>query len=393
MRFAAVLWSALFCRCEGRDIVRVGFELFTDGGADGDRLISAIESNEYITVTKIEKGRLLCDTLDDAEEAAVLQFTVAADEVVTADRLSFATVGDRAFSNHMQRNIWTGNVRQEGGYPRTITMSWSGCSIGEFQLKITSPSRDGGVDTTVSRPCHHDPGSFFVVHMHTTEKDERPFDRRAPARHAPARHHGSGLRAIRKEEVHLPKVSAVRLAPDTVLEQPNVIDLLVLYTAEAVVDPVSEWANSQMESEIVAAYAEANVGLAASGVDFSIRVVHMQQVDHEGGDGRVSTALYDMYDNERFGSDVHALRDLYGADLVQLVGLYSDACGVAFTMEERSLAFAEFGDECFCAHGLGTMHASKIRSSECDMLCAGDTRSSCGGANALEVFKVDQTQF
>lgn len=60
------------------------------------------------------------------------------------------------------------------------------------------------------------------------------------------------------------------------------IDILVLYTANAMRDSSSiagaERSNSQMETEIATSYQEANAALAASGVGFTIRIVHMKEV-------------------------------------------------------------------------------------------------------------------
>lgn len=61
-----------------------------------------------------------------------------------------------------------------------------------------------------------------------------------------------------------------------------VIDVMVLYTANAMFDSNSlagaERSNSQMETDIAASYQGANDALAASGVNFSVRVVHMREV-------------------------------------------------------------------------------------------------------------------
>lgn len=61
-----------------------------------------------------------------------------------------------------------------------------------------------------------------------------------------------------------------------------VIDVLVLYTANAMFDSKSlsgaERSNAQMETEIAASYQGANEALDSSGVEFAIRVVHMQEV-------------------------------------------------------------------------------------------------------------------
>ena len=39
-------------------------------------------------------------------------------------------------------------------------------------------------------------------------------------------------------------------------------------------------------------------------------------------------AIYDLQSNENIGVDVDALRNEYGADLVQMIGFYSNTCGI-----------------------------------------------------------------
>lgn len=125
----------------------------------------------------------------------------------------------------------------------------------------------------------------------------------------------SGLYRLSEDKVLMPG--------GRVLEDSPVVDLLVLYTAQAAFG--TQRSSEQMETNIVASYQEANDGLAASGVDFTIRIVHMQQVNHQHG---AVDAVYDLQENQISGVDVHALRDETGADLVQLVGLYDDTCGI-----------------------------------------------------------------
>lgn len=42
----------------------------------------------------------------------------------------------------------------------------------------------------------------------------------------------------------------------------------------------------------------------------------------------ISQAVFDLFKGEGQASGVHALRDKYGADLVQLIGFYGNTCGI-----------------------------------------------------------------
>ena len=62
-----------------------------------------------------------------------------------------------------------------------------------------------------------------------------------------------------------------------------------------------------------------------------------EQVDYtETSD--VSDAVYGLQRGDNEGLlDVHALRDEYGADLVQLVGFYLNTCGIGYVHQEYAI--------------------------------------------------------
>ena len=353
-------------------MVSVGLRSFTPGGEKGAELVAALEANNMVTVVHTERGQLICDTLDEAAEADRLSVTLTSDGPVIADKSSFVTWDRHAFTNKLPRNVWTGNVRGESGYdgyPRTISISWIGCDVDSFQVKMVSPTKNGGEDVTVSRPAPDITGGFFIFRFHRKPRDERDSHhramRRALAQEAQvtvARNRmrdpeidskdsdvallkayraggalgGSGIRRLSENEVEMPS--------GRVLEDLPVVDMLVLYTPEAKFAE-AERTSSQMETEIIAAYQHANDGLVASGVGFTIRVVRVEQVAYEGGGGPDASRdmLYDLANNQNFGSDVHAIRDHHGADLVQLVGFHDDVCGIGFSMGVPTTGFDMYG--------------------------------------------------
>ncbi|CAM9482761.1 unnamed protein product [Ectocarpus fasciculatus] len=146
--------------------------------------------------------------------------------------------------------------------------------------------------------------------------------------------HERGLRRLSEDNVVMPG--------GRVLSSETVIDVLVLYTEKAMLESTSgDGAGrtiAQMESDIATAYQGANNALSASGVDFSVRIVHMEQASFDESDSIVDDVRA-IQKNE----DVHKLRDEYGADLVQLIGYYLNTCGVGFTMGGPSSAFAPYG--------------------------------------------------
>ncbi|CAN0469376.1 unnamed protein product, partial [Scytosiphon promiscuus] len=48
----------------------------------------------------------------------------------------------------------------------------------------------------------------------------------------------------------------------------------------------------------------------------------------------------------------------------------------------------EYGRECFCRNSKKYKRLGKLESSDCGMKCAGDKTQTCGGRNAIEVFRI-----
>ena len=127
----------------------------------------------------------------------------------------------------------------------------------------------------------------------------------------------------------------------------STIDLLVVYTAAARVflEPFSG-----LENLVQLSLAEGNVALANSGVIPRLRLVHLAQIAYDEPTvipepiSDMLTKLVDPRDGAM--DEVHALRDRFGADLVQLVPRSRDGCGIAFLMggsNNTAFAAAAFG--------------------------------------------------
>ncbi|CAM9303356.1 unnamed protein product, partial [Hapterophycus canaliculatus] len=120
-------------------------------------IVSALDSDEYLSVTAYEKGVLDCDSLEKAEDAPELRFILNNSEEVIAKRKSFTVKSADAFSNNIKRMVWTGEViemeRVFGGIPRSIAMSWSNCDVETFVLKVKTPQHDGTTRATMTLPC------------------------------------------------------------------------------------------------------------------------------------------------------------------------------------------------------------------------------------------------
>ena len=113
-------------------------------------------------------------------------------------------------------------------------------------------------------------------------------------------------------------------------------DLLVVYTPAS----AARYGAATLESKIVAAVNAANQAYLNSGVNITLNLVGLQQVDYSEA-ATITDSLYDLRGTSDGKMDsVHKLRDSLGADLVSLISENSDACGVGFLMRSESTSFA-----------------------------------------------------
>ena len=134
------------------------------------------------------------------------------------------------------------------------------------------------------------------------------------------------------------QLAAAEPAPAT--DNP-VIDVMVLYTPLARV-----WAGTRggIEQLIALGVSETNASYVASGVNQTVRLVHMAEVAYtEPND--FGTALSELRANAGALANVGGLRNTYGADLVALLVQPSvpSACGIAYVQSTVSTAFAPNG--------------------------------------------------
>jgi hypothetical protein len=123
------------------------------------------------------------------------------------------------------------------------------------------------------------------------------------------------------------------------LDDGRTIDLLVLYTPRA---GASAGGAGSLTSLVALGIAETNLALEKSEVDTRLRLVELREVAFVES-GRVESDL-ELLQQENDGAldEVHALRDAYGADLVQLVVEEEDGCGIAYSMGRSGAAFSEW---------------------------------------------------
>jgi hypothetical protein len=136
-----------------------------------------------------------------------------------------------------------------------------------------------------------------------------------------------------------PSSSSSSSSPETQADDGSIIDLLVVYTAEA---RVVEGGASAIESLIDLAESETNAAYSNSGVGHVVRVVAKQEISFSESGFNFTDFLNSAQDGSISG--LHDLRNTHGADLVVVLVDGDDSlCGLAFLMNPVSSSFASYG--------------------------------------------------
>lgn len=112
-------------------------------------------------------------------------------------------------------------------------------------------------------------------------------------------------------------------------------DLLVVYTPAS----RTRYGQAALESKIVAAVAAANQAYLNSGVNITLNLVGLQEIDYTETSSISDSLSYLQGKSDGRMDQVHATRDLLAADFVSLIS-EDVGCGVAFLMSPESTGFA-----------------------------------------------------
>jgi hypothetical protein len=117
----------------------------------------------------------------------------------------------------------------------------------------------------------------------------------------------------------------------------NVQDIMLVYTA-AVVSSYGSVAIT--ESALLDAVIATNQAYLDSQADLQLNVVHVAEVSYtETGDMGVTLSRL-RTNNDSYMDEVHTWRDSYGADLVAMISMDTNYCGIAYVMSSDSSGFA-----------------------------------------------------
>ncbi|CAM9703792.1 unnamed protein product, partial [Scytosiphon promiscuus] len=342
----------------------------TNVSAVQEDLIQALELDEQVTVLgEVQLGELLCESLDLAEGAPLLQFALSANETILANQTSYVEISGEIYTGGIGRKIWAGTVvdpepAADEAFPRGVSMTWGEvCDVETFSLEITKHLLGGNTSLVKSVPCGLSGVEICLVEValeflpgsqpltvditgtgSSTNRRRRRLsgegrrhsqpdatgqdDTIAPPLPPDPLPPGAGLRAIPPAA---PGVRHRRLQSSSVE-----IQAAVFYSDQAL-DLMGVGA-VQMESLISAAFLTVNTGFNNSEIGLEITIVYQGILPYEEGTSDSGTKLSYM----RTNSEVNDIRDQHGADLVLLVGELNDVCGLAYFLPDTVAGYSEY---------------------------------------------------
>jgi len=162
---------------------------------------------------------------------------------------------------------------------------------------------------------------------------------------------GRGGRTLlfRVDESKLPPVAAPLVTSEPYSEASNgnqalqatgiVQDVMLLFTT-AVKNSYGSIAAT--EAALLDSMVATNQAYIDSQVDVQVNVVHIAEVAYNET-GNMSTSLVDLrMTADGYMDEVHGWRNTYGADMVQLVTMDTNNCGVAYLMNNNNIAYAPY---------------------------------------------------
>ncbi len=209
----------------------------------------------------------------------------------------------------------------------TATTIWSGTIEGMEYSHISIASTDG----VIAGSIRLDDGRFFkiIYDISGTHRLQEIEESNMPKELTPL-------------EPKIPLGVTDRLTvPTDRLDTGAIIDIMVVYTPSA---RLAAGGQAAIESIINASVATMNTTFTNSNIATQVRLVHTAEVVYSRGEtGRSSgfnTALDDLTDTtDGYMDTIHALRDTYSADMVQLFFNNSSSGGLAWVMTNPSAGF------------------------------------------------------
>lgn len=293
------------------------FVLLTAADVPGAALEKAPEASGLFVDVPVSKVALKATaTITRRRVATVDLWSLRTSDVVGA-RLPFNFFTDAILQGQVQ------NVINRGNDDFTLI----GQLVGEEFSSFTAVVKNG---VTVINVRRQSGDTYQVRHLGDSFYELRQID---TSRYPPC-----GTSA--EHQILSPK-PAKAIAADTAKtakDAADIIDVMVVYTPAA---RDAAGGAAAMQALINLAIDEANWAYQESLISPRLRLVHQQQIDYVES-GNINSEL-DRLTGKTDGyiDEIHALRDLYGADVVSMFVENDDVCGVAWLMTALSATFED----------------------------------------------------
>ncbi|CAN0243372.1 unnamed protein product [Ascophyllum nodosum] len=351
-------------------VVGIGFYPLTAAAdvrssTSDQELVQDLEKDSRVTVHNVQLGELMCDSLPNAEDAPALAFPISPNETITANKKFYTVHDGTTFADCISRKVWTGEVADDNDAvfrSRTVSMTWGDvCDTETFNLEIIAKCVNGTVLVSKTIPCEDSLDICFVQLELDLPQDGGPDGSEADLNLSGnvRRLRGSPANSVVQETRHETDVRSIK-STGRKLQSTTQIDLMFMYTPSG--RDLLGVSDSQMQSELADSLDAVNDAMVNSAIDVQFSLVRVEPLPYIENSSESLVIL----DNLKASSEVAASRDLYGADLVQLVAELEDYCGIgdlptppsdadAFSVVDP-LCFYQFTHTHELGHNMGCYH-------------------------------------
>lgn len=356
--------------------------LFNDDAYAGDLSPAAADAHEkqlkYNVLPKFsadkslvlaaKKAELDCTALNQKGNLSEISLPWQGEQLTAVKKLY------QYYPQFQGRHSWTGELA--GKQTGTVSVVWTdACDPAMFHMSVVlndNESKNKIALKTVACTGKDDlPGCTWIVQVQSPARDElehphvnhRALNIVANSTEAALDAHiERELRRKKKSKSNRPAVANTSAIVETAGDPNNVLKVLWIYTPKT----RDLWGDAKIRSMIVAGISTANLAMTNSKIDLTIQCVGITCAEGYFTNNH-QQSLDDLANNRV--PKAFAKRDLYKADLVQMVIHDPQWCGLGYVMGQPSVSFAPYGfstvhTDCFSTyshchelmHNMGANH-------------------------------------
>ena len=289
-----------------------------------NQIYNDYSNDTHTDVKKVAQGTLNCTSLN--LYPGMRTFNVSVQNMTFRGTQS-------SFEDINHRFVWNGYLDNRGGQ---MSVVWDAiCNASVFQLDITLLASKNGTQTVLTtRPCINSTVVNCLWTVQATSEvrpQEPPLQTKLNTTELDKDiHHLNGDRFRRRLDNN-----QVLMHSGRKLDDGSVIKMLYLYSTAT----KARYGDATIKSMIASAHTSTNQALADSGLSFRVQLLDSFVINNAGDD--MVGALSDLVNGNV--PDVHLLRNIYHADIVQLIVEDGSFCGYSYLMTSPSTNFEKYG--------------------------------------------------